>query len=519
MKVLIADDEMQIRTGLEQGIDWKEIGISEVLTADNGVAALELARVHQPEIVLTDIRMPGIDGLELSRQLAKLYEPLKIIIMSGYSEFNYAREAIKIGVMDYLIKPICIEELMEKVQSAEAFITEQIHEGKYKLDYLEKNKEKQLIKFVTLSILPDTDIDEFLRTYTRLELSNKVFMGCISLDKLSLNLWNQVFIYLTNYLEGSLFALKAAVLYSKDSQILFLAEAFTNQEMTHKMGKLSAYFGELNRMLENQYQVTVSVFFSECAACIELPVLYEQCLEAGKHRLYTGKESFLEYSKLKEGTKQGYVNFNEGSLKEQIKLFSYEKAMEYVQKEFYRLKEERVISESMIKELCIRFKNSMVSTLMEKGIDIESMFGYNISLLTEIPECISIDEYLAWVDNLYYLVLQGVIQLEGKNHSRLTVQAVNYISQNYNQNIDLESVAEYVNKSKNYFSYLFKKELGISFVEYLNQVRIENAKILLTSSAKMTYEIAEEVGYSDYKYFCSVFKKYTGASPGQYRKA
>ena len=143
--------------------------------------------------------------------------------------------------------------------------------------------------------------------------------------------------------------------------------------------------------------------------------------------------------------------------------------------------------------------------------------GYPITPQNEIPEYFTLKEYETWIENLYQVILQGLSALSGTSHSRIILQAVDYISKNYAADIDLEMTADYVNKSKNYFSYLFKKEMGVSFVEYLNQVRIEEAKKLLETTDEKSYEISKRVGYSDNKYFSIVFKKYTGMSPAQYR--
>lgn len=117
IKLLIVDDEVQIRKGIEKGIPWKELGISKVQSAPNGVAALEIIRAERTDILITDIRMPGMDGLELARKAKTVQENMHIIILSGFSEFDYAKQAISIGVKDYLLKPIKVRELTDNVIS------------------------------------------------------------------------------------------------------------------------------------------------------------------------------------------------------------------------------------------------------------------------------------------------------------------------------------------------------------------------------------------------------------------
>ena len=149
MKLLIVDDEMPIRKGLEHGIDWAAIGIDQVFSAENGLVALDLCHKHKPELVITDIRMPGINGLELSQQILRLYSPVRIIILSGYSEFSYAQEALKIGVADYLLKPIDEEQLRTKVNLCRQEILRETTEAQLHDDYVrfhQQKKRKVLLK-------------------------------------------------------------------------------------------------------------------------------------------------------------------------------------------------------------------------------------------------------------------------------------------------------------------------------------------------------------------------------------
>ena len=125
MKLLIADDEIQVRKGLAEAIDWSQCGINTVLTAANGVEALDICKIQRPEVVLTDIRMPGCDGLQLAKEIINLYALVRVIILSGYSEFKYAQQAVKIGVKDFLLKPIDIDELIQVVSECVHSVCEQ----------------------------------------------------------------------------------------------------------------------------------------------------------------------------------------------------------------------------------------------------------------------------------------------------------------------------------------------------------------------------------------------------------
>ena len=186
---------------------------------------------------------------------------------------------------------------------------------------------------------------------------------------------------------------------------------------------------------------------------------------------------------------------------------------------FERLKAERVGDADAVHALCVRLKALLYQALKDKGIDMEKLLSQNPSMFQEPRRYALLDDYHAWCDTLYYLALKGLRQLSQRGVSRSVAQAVDYIARNLGaEQLSLETVAEVVGKSKSYFSLLFKTEMGVTFVDYLNRARMERAGQLLTTTDMLTYEIAEKVGLSDYKYFSTVFKRYTGLSPAQYRK-
>jgi len=518
MKLLIADDEMQIRTGLEQGIDWPSLGIDEVYTAQNGVEAIELCRKYEPEIILTDIRMPGIDGLELSRRIIKHYAPVKIIILSGYSDFDYAREALKIGVMDYLLKPIKIEELIQKVKEAREDILTYREENKNKKDYTRLSQSKQIEAFIQGQTAESEGIIYSLRAYTELSLKSMIVYSLCELDNKQKDYCEQSIIYIDAYLERVLPELDAAILYTKGGQIGFVMEVSSGKVRYEKIHLLKQKLIELNKLVYNQFENTVSLAMSQEGECKQIPFLHSQCEKGLKHRMYRGEKSFILYEELEDSEPMHYVKTDEQMLKEYIKIYSYEESMVYIKNEFERLKQMKVISSDLVKGISIELKNILLRTILESGIHVEQLLGDNIKLLSNIPEYTTIEGYYKWVENLYYLILIGITRSGGEKHNHVIREALYFIGKNYNGNITVERVAQCVDKSKNYFSYLFKKEIGMSFIEYLNKVRIEKAKELLDTTSCMTYEISELVGYSDYKYFSSVFKKLQGVSPTQYRK-
>lgn len=518
MKLLIADDEMQIRTGLAEGIDWEALGITEVITAENGIEALELGKEKKPEIILTDIRMPGINGLELGKQITEEYQPVVIIILSGYSDFEYAKEAIKMGAFDYLLKPINIENLIQRVSNAREEIA--------KKNLISKNseiaegvrKKEAIAKIIQSRVLLEGDEYKTLKNSVNLDFNKQMAAGICAMDLEENRRQEQMCIYMENQLAERMKELKGEILYRQQGRIFFLTEVFSEAEYERKREIIENQFENLNKILMNQFGASCTCTLSKSGASKEIPLLVESCEELLKHRLYLGNGKVLCRSHFTFQEQLTFSPVNAGEIQNHIAKFDYSYMQQYLDKIFEELREKKVTSTDFVKGVCLELKNVLISVVSERGVDVESILQKNEILLNEIPEYFILDKYHAWIDNLYFLILNGMSQLTGKQHNRAIVQAIDYIQNHYADDISLEAAAEYVNKSKNYFSYLFKKETGVSFIEYLNNTRVNQAKILLNSTDQMTYEISSQVGYNDYKYFSSIFKKNTGMSPAQYRR-
>lgn len=518
MKLLIVDDEIQIRTGLQEGIPWAELGFEEVYTAQNGIEALEVCNSYQPEIVISDIRIPGMSGLELGKIIKSQYEPVEIIVLSGYSEFEYAREAISIRAFRYLLKPIRVNELIECVNAAKEKIEE------YKTEKLEKKEYRVLNRTHTLRQLLMSNqrlsVEEEMNFRKHMEKSilKEIIVGVFSVDILY-EKESEIFEQMVNQQLSTIIERnKAQELFCERGNLFFLMEVFSENDRKRKVEYLKTDLAELNQILRKDFHNSLSVAVSGMGSVEEISMLFHEAESILKKRLYLGSSSFLEREDYDDEQKLTLSPIDIQEMQQRIESFDFSHVHIYIQKVFQELENNRVTSVDFVKSVCEQLKNLLLQTMINKGIDLAGIFEHNQKLLNEIPDYLTLKEYETWIEDLYQVILQGLSTLSGKQHSRVVLQAVDYISKNYAKNINLEMTAEYVNKSKNYFSYLFKKELGISFVEYLNQVRIEAAKKLLDTTDHKTYEISEQVGYSDYKYFSSVFKKLTGMSPAQYKK-
>lgn len=518
MKLLIVDDEIQIRAGLQEGIVWDELGIEEVYTAQNGIEALEICNQYKPEIVITDIRIPGMSGLELGKVIKNRYEPVEVIVLSGYSEFEYAREAISIRVFQYLLKPIRVNVLIECVKGAKEKIEEYRTANHDRDEFRCLNRTRILQQMMMSNLMLSTDDERIFRKQLKGNISNDVVVGVFSVDILLEKELDQFGRLLEIQLHEILEKNKAQELFWERGNLFFVMEVFSKNDRKRKLEFLKKDMELYNQMLKEHYQNTISIAVSDVGTLKMAAILFRETESILKKRMYVGSACFLEKEEQDYNSQITLSPIDTRELQQRIESLDYSHVHIYIQKVFREMEENRVTSIAFAKSVCVQMKDVLLQTMKNKGIDLEGIFEHNQMLFKEIPEYFTLTEYRIWTENIYQIILQGLSTLSGTSHSRVILQAVDYISKNYAKSINLEMTAEYVNKSKNYFSYLFKKELGISFVEYLNQVRIEAAKKLLETTDEKTYEISEKVGYSDYKYFSSVFKKLTGISPAQYKK-
>ena len=264
----------------------------------------------------------------------------------------------------------------------------------------------------------------------------------------------------------------------------------------------------------------ISIGLSNPGRNKKLPELYKQALQAMEHKLYIGNECLICYEDIANINNEVWItHFNEQELKECIVRFDFESAKDIINKEFEQLIQNKCTNNDFIRNVCIDLKNILIRTLRGMSIDLYKLFSENIYMFEFVPWCETISQYNKWIQDAYYIVLTGLSDIHNVSHNKEMLKAAEYIKLNYNREITLQEVADYVKKTPNYFSHLFKKEFGISFSEYVNKVRINKAIELIQNTNMLMYEISEKVGFGSYDYFKQVFKKMTGYPPLDFRKA
>lgn len=515
VELLIVDDEVQIRMGIEKGIPWKNFGITKVTSAPNGIEALRILEEEPVRILITDIRMPGINGLELAQKAKEIRPDIRIIILSGYSEFEYAKKAINIGVVDYLLKPIRLAEMEELI----ARIMEEFRE----LENDQAKRQQEILQWeIGQHILTENlEAEEFLyrmKAYTGLPADTPILCSLFEFDTKETReisrgeplVLDRLREYMQKDKNGYLLILNQRYLYFTKMDI-----SRSREEVISKLRKLQS---GINEKLKEEKIETLTVGIARNCPLCELVRAQRECVKLLNHRLYLGKGAAIPYEECPPHKEVSFIMEYEERLRQYIIGFQYENAQDYIAEQFKRMKELKVSSYDLVKGVCLTLKQFLFRHIRETGLDVEGVLEKNKTTLLEVPDLYTLDQYQLWVSNLYYLVLRGVTEHTDQAVSSAVMTAVAYISTHYHEDITVDFLSAYVNKSRNYFSYLFKKEMKVSFTEYLNHYRVEQACRLLDSSTDLTIEIAQRVGFKDEKYFSTVFKKIMGCPPSVYRK-
>lgn len=507
MKVLIADDEKRIRIGLSKSIDWKNLGIQNILLAEDGLSALTLCEKEHPEIVITDIRMPGLNGLDLAKAASEKYSAKKVIILSGYSEFEYAQKAIRIGVEEYLLKPVKIEELS-------ALLSKSVEQIKLQMQTADESRQKKILASLESNLEKPLSLEEIkgLVYPERMKIPSEVSIVIINRDVIYGGNRKDVTIEWAKILDDH-----ETLLWEIEDGVVFLEEIETREDREQYHSKLRNWFREKNLLnVEKEYSMGVS----ERGFVKDIKALYPQAVDALKHRMYLGPGMCLFYEQvpLVAECVHPYLHLNKAAIKECVEIIQTDLLKKQIELHFIYLKQKKCVDVNTVSELCVAIKNVVFEVMKEKGVDIEGILSRNQELFQKQLEFTSIESYEAWISDYCFLLLHGFRDICGKKYSTIISKTVDYINQHYMEDITLILIADEVKKSTSYFCSVFKKEMGVNFNEYLNQVRIRRAKELLKEPDVVIYEVAEKTGFHDYKYFTKVFKKICGCSPSEYIK-
>ncbi len=525
LKVIIADDEPRICKLVQVLADWDSLNMEVVGTAENGFEALDLIKTAHPDILITDIRMPGCDGMELIRQAKALCANLEVVIISGYAHFEYAQNAIQYGVGNYLLKPIRREELMDTLRKMKERILKRLDaEEAAQIMYQDNQRNLSRLKG---SLLRD------LLNGERIMLSREKLKEVYYFD--GKGECYQTFVLKIDCdvrkIDGEAVEIlreKAeAALHSGleccEEMLLYFKDYTGYGILNYTFGKTGAIRKKLRDCL-NQLDAKKRIYgMVEFSMAIGDEVNDPQALggslkkakEAVKERLLEGTGRLLEGVPKGSGRlKQRELDRYAKRIEHAIEALDAEEAAEACQD-----LEQDVMQ---IPDLCGRELLEVVNiagNLFASRVGIDGAEEVRIEFLSRYCEqCSRSRQLFQELEKMQCTLLDQIREIRANESTRPIRLAKQYVLQHYAESITLEEVCEAVGFSVSYFSSLFKKETGEGFAKYLTRIRIDEAKNLLRETNLSVGDIGEKVGYSDRKHFTNTFRKAVGLNPAEYRK-
>ncbi len=530
-KVIIVDDEAMIRKGLKNVIDWQSLECNVIDEASDGIEGIEKIAKHLPDILITDIKMPGMNGLEMIKEARKHAPECKIIVLTGHRDFDYVHEAIKLGVINFVLKPTKIQELTQIIKKVVTKLK------------LQKQKDNEYEKFKVLfeENLPVVrekflyDVLNGIITDKNLIIQQKELFS-IDIDSYLLVLVdnenkktgqsqyeNQLhrFGIVNTFCELNEEKYKVNTININYSQTCFIV--YNNSDQIDFIEGVSRLCEDLMEIINNCFCIDAVISISNIGESItQLSERYSECKEAMARKIYLGDNSVIRYNDVKQ-----FANFKDNSMLEAVQkklidsvksgnVSSVEVALnaisnyveQYGKTEFDYLKDFYFNT--------IASLNNIRITLKIKASEFETR---NIGgLYNLIQKCEDVNELSIILSDVSYDISKKVNDFNTNSIKSSIVKALDFIKENYKHQITLNDVSEHIFLSTYYVSRMFKKELGKNFIDILNECRIDSAKSLLKSTDYKTYEIADMVGINDPHYFSKIFKKYVGVTPTQYRE-
>jgi len=526
--IVLVDDEEQVRQSIKNHTPWSEYGFEVVGEASNGVEALELIEDVQPDVVITDIRMPYMDGIALIKAIREVSPTTTIIILSGYDEFTYAQSAIRYKVTEYLLKPVSKEDIIELLKRIHTQIDGEFakskDQGQLEKAYhqaLPQLKEKFLVSLVSpVKDLSDSALIKRGESYGY-ELRDKdcYHIAVIESDRGINHLIPQAIIQVCrNVLKETQY-----LLLQMDSQIVLIfygsshgeekiyLPLFTKRTL-QSCKEVGAY---LNRYLSSGVTIGLSDLVRAPSL---LCTAYNHALIALNYKTYEKDQKLL------------YYNDVELTNRPQLDLVASKRLNE----DFINLL--KMGSDEEINEFSSRFFDD------KSGLDPEGLQSYVLSLIAllaeltlnygtslskvssnrnffaELSTVTTVSRAELWFAGLSLDVHHAIMGEREKSHVKFVEEAKKYLLEHYRDpTLGLDKICDWLGVSAPYFSSTFKKETGVPFVQALNEARLNQAQKLLDTTDLKNYEIAEAVGFSNSNYFSFCFKRNRGLSPTQYR--
>ncbi|MDD7795805.1 response regulator [Clostridium sp. 'White wine YQ'] len=524
-KLFLADDEIDLIDGIKSLISWEDYDIEVVGEADNGLDALDSIISLKPDIIIMDIKMPKMTGLEVLEELTKIKIKSKCIILSGYDDFSFAKKAIELSASNYLLKPCKPSEILDVVlnvkktldfeRSKEALLNENILTLKEKLftELILGNhnysSESLLSKLNLYNI--QNDFNYILVPVISLDYSSMIYdiYNEIDINSIKISIKNLIYSSLS-----SLFTIESLDYKEYIVLILFISDNCYSYE------KIKQSLLSLKDSIKANLGFTISIGIGDPVTDLkEIDKCYKESYLAINSKFYLGDDILISIHDVKDSeSKQSFY-----PVEEELAIINALRTGDnliidkYIESFYYSLSKGGFPLKNYLQGSTLSLLGSIYKFCIENDINIDFASTKDFSPFHRILKCQTINE----IKDQVKLIIDKIFNEFNKNHKNnsLVSAAMNYIINNYNKDISLETTAKVIYITPTYLSQLFKLETGVNFLEFLHSYRIEKSKELLKNRTLKNYQVAKLVGYSNEKHFSKTFKKYTGLTPKQFRES
>lgn len=510
--VFIADDEVIIRQGLKCIIDWEALGFTIIGEASDGKDALSFIVKNQPDLVLIDIRMPKLLGLDVVQQAKEQGFIGHVIILSGFPDFKYAQAAIRCGVDYYLTKPIDEEELLDAVQNIKGTLDEQDSQSDTWLHYRQKAH-----GMILLDILANqADFSQLNLADMNLEADQYqvVIYEKYSHHASQLSYRFSDLLKVTNEENSSYENITI-----DDNEVLLLKGSFT----LHKFQEFLAHYDREQKPQKDSPLDSLFITYGRPVSDIkEIHVSYQEALRLLQRRFFCEhRQHTIGYGQLPSQNSEQALRLSPETLQEYCdRLIGYIQAakrnpmaetLHELEDQLYRCMDDIPSIKLFLTDLYLSIKER-ISHLYH---NIEIPFQSNAQTIDYINTRYYLYEIILFFTEQFEMIIRSI---GNPSSEGVMDDIIHYIEHNYMNNIKLENIAPLFGYNSSYLGKLFAKRVGESFNVFVDKIRIEHSKDLLENSSLKVYEIAEKVGYHNVDYFHTKFKKYVNQSPAEYRK-
>ncbi len=530
IKLFLVEDEIVMRDGIKRQIDWEKEGIEFVGEASDGELAYPMILETKPDILLTDIKMPFMDGLQLSELVRKELPDTYIIILSGYDEFSYAQRAVSLGVTEYLLKPLppgklleCIKRVQEKIEQER-----QTAETDWSDELLREQSDYKRQKFFRALVLGEKSLSDMLDMAQELDMNITARFYRMLLLTVRREHGDRPESSFREELSRTLDHVDGWYFFDRgeDGYALLATENDEEALKASCRAVIEQLLARIRTDGKRTYYIGVGKIVNRIS---EIGSSFYEANKAFANRFITGMDRVVYADDLLRGAEAGNPPaldvedaITDTDPREMLENFlrtgTYEETEPFIEGLFHSVGEKNVQSLIYLNYLVMDMFFSMARFLKEIGHPAEEIDRKCGNINTFMRGNVTAEQAEDYLSAYLKEVILARDTVTEKRYGKILREAVHYIDLNYNnEEISLNKVAQTANISPSHFSSIFSQEMGITFIEYLIQKRMEQAKVLLRTTQLRSSEIAYRVGYRDPHYFSFTFKKTQGMTPREYR--